>query len=475
MSTITAPTPGATPAVGVRERRRARAAPLALVFAALLFIFPSEVALAGPLRSNGSPARLVGMVAMVLLLLDLLRARRSRQAVAPATVVLVLVYLVHALFSYGWMTLHGQHDPAGLLRVLLFAVSACGIALYAAVRVTTVDGVQRVVGVLIAGCSLSSVVAVTQAVGSPVRWGTLVTLPGFVQVAGISGGDARLGFRRVLGTASHPIEFGVVLACALPLAVHLFRHGGSRRSRQGAALAAVLMATALPFALSRGGLVCIAVAVLVFLVVQPWTVRAGMALLGAAAVCASFVLAPNLFSALVRLFADDATDPSIAGRTSDYPIVDAAFNASPWLGGAPMPPGLILDNQWLADLTARGLVGVAVFAALFALPVAGLLATAWRVRATDPRRQSLAAALAGALCALAVSGGVFDLMAFGQAAMLVFLLVGLSASVVLPPSPVGAGRGSGQEPARSASTGSPEAAMTLPSPSGTLRGVSTAP
>ena len=474
MSTIADPTLAAHASVPtVRQRRRSQAAPLALAFAALLFVFPSEVAIAGPLRSNGSPARLVGMVAMVLLLLDLLRARRTREVPSSPVVVLVLVYLVQALFFYGWVTLHGQREPADVLRQLLFAVSACGIALYAAVRVTTVRVAQQVAGVLVAGCALSAVVAVTQAVGSPVKWGTLVTLPGFVQVAGISGGDARLGFRRVLGTASHPIEFGVVLGCCLPLAVHLFRHGATRRARQGAGLAAVLMATALPFALSRGGLVCIAVAVLVFLVVQPWTVRVGTALLGAVAVCASFVLAPNLFSALVRLFADDAADPSITGRTDDYPIVDAAFNAAPWLGGAPTPPGLILDNQWLVVLAGRGLVGLAVFAALIALPVAGLLVTAWRVRETDPRRQSLAAALAGALCSLAVSGGVFDLMSFGQAAMLLFLLVGLSAAVVVRP-----GRHAQEEGwprAGSASTGRPESAQTLPSPSGTLEGASTAP
>lgn len=472
MSTITSAEPGSDALVrSVRERRRAQAAPLALAFAALLFIFPSEVAIAGPLRSNGSPARLVGMVAMTLLLLDLLRARRAKEVPSSPVVVLVLVYLVQALFFYGWVTLHGQRDPADLLRQLLFAVSACGTALYAAVRVTTMRVAQQVVGVLVAGCTLSAVVAVTQAVGSPVKWGTLVTLPGFVQVAGISSGDARLGFRRVLGTASHPIEFGVVLGCCLPLAVHLFRHGNTRRSRRAAGLAAGLMATALPFALSRGGLVCITVAVLVFLSVQPWVVRVGTLLLGAVAVCAAFVLAPNLFSALVRLFADDASDPSIRGRTDDYPIVDAAFNAAPWLGGAPTPPGLILDNQWFVVLTGRGLVGLLVFAALIALPVAGLLATAWRVRRTDPRRQSLAAALAGALCSLAVSGGVFDLMSFGQAALLLFFLVGLSAAVVVPP--VDAPQ-EGWPLAGSAFTGRPPVS-TLPSPSGTLDGASTAP
>lgn len=472
MSTVQVePTAAAPPR---RERRRPRPVTVLVLFAALLFVFPSEVALAGPLRSNGSPARLIGMVAMVLLALDLLRGRGARRAVAPPIVVLLLLYLAQAVFFYGWITLAGTRDPAGALRQLLFSVSACGIGLYAAVRARTITTVHQVIGVLVAGCTLSALVAMTQAVGSPVTWADLVTLPGFDQVSGTGGGGERLGFRRVVGTASHPIEYGVVLGCCLPLALHLVLHAATRRGRQAAAAGAGLMALALPFALSRGGLVCIATAVLIFLLVQPWRVRLATALLGALAVSGAYVLAPGLSSALVRLFADGGTDLSITGRTNDYPIVDAAFSAAPWLGGSPLPEGLILDNQWLALVAQRGLLGVAAFAALLAVPVAGLAASAWRWRTADPARASLTTALAGALCALGVSGGVFDLMSFGQAAMLLFLLVGLCPAVVLP-RPHGGTGAAGQDRVGSATTGSPEPAMTLPPPSGTERGASTAP
>lgn len=467
MSTVSVPG-AALPAQ--RERRRRPPPAALLVFAAVLFVFPSEVALAGPLRSNGSPARLVGMVALVLVALDLLRGRRERTAVAPPIVVLVLLYLAQATFFYGWRTLGGVQDPAGLLRELLFSASACGIALYAATRARSITTVHEVVGVVVAGCALSALVAMTQAVGSPVRWADLVTLPGFDQVSGTGGGGVRFGFRRVVGTASHPIEYGVVLGCCLPLALHLVLHATARRGRRLAAVAAALMALALPFALSRGGLVCIATAVLVFLAAQPWTVRAATAVLGTLAVCGAYVLAPGLSGALVRLFSGESADPSITGRTDDYPIVDAAFNAAPWLGGSPLPEGLILDNLWLDLLAGRGLVGVLAFVLLIGVPLAGLAAAGWRCRRTDARRASLAAALAGALCALAVSGGVFDLMSFGQAAMFLFLLVGLSAAVVLPPRAAG----EGHEPARTTLTSLPET-ITLPPSSSTERGASTGP
>ncbi len=460
-----------TPSPVQRVRPRRPPPTVLLLFAALLFFFPSEVALAGPLRSNGSPARLVGMVALVLVALELLRGRRGQAAVAPPIVVLLLLYLAQAIFFYGWQTLAGERDPAGLLRELLFSASACGIALYAASRARSITTVHQVLGVVVAGCALSAVVAMTQAVGSPVKWADLVTLPGFDQVSGTGGGGSRFGFRRVVGTASHPIEFGVVLGCCLPLALHLVLHAATQRARRLATVAAALMALALPFALSRGGLICIATAVLVFLTAQPWTVRAATAVLGVLSACGAYVLAPSLSGALVRLFADESTDPSITGRTDDFPIIDAAFNANPWLGGAPLPQGLILDNQWLELLASRGLVGVLAFTLLIGAPLAGLAAAGWRSRRTDPRRASLAAAMAGALCALAVSGGVFDLMSFGQAAMFLFLLVGLSAAVVLPPP------GRGEEPqglARTTFTASPET-VTLSSSSVTAPGASTGP
>ncbi len=416
-----------------RERRRPHAVPVLLAFAAVLFVFPSEVALAGPLKSNGSPARLIGLVALVLLALDLLRARRDRSVVASPIVVLVLLYLAQAVFFYGWATVHGTRDPAALTRDLLFSASACGIALFAGIRARTIATAHQVIGVVVAGCALSALVALAQAVGVPLKWADLVTLPGFDQVASGSSGGDRLGFRRVVGTASHPIEYGVVLGCCLPLALHLTLHAVTRRAKAWAAVAAGLMAVALPFALSRGGIICIATAVLLFLAVQPWKVRAGTAVMGAIALCAAYVMAPGLAAALVRLFADQADDPSIEGRTGDYPIVDAAFNAAPWVGGAPMPEDLILDNQWLVLLSQRGLVGMVAFALLILVPLAGLAAAAWRCRFADPQRASLAGALAGALAALAVSGGIFDLLSFGQAAMFLYLLVGLSAAVVLPP------------------------------------------
>lgn len=427
----------------VRRRVRSHPAPLAVVFAGLLFVFPSSVVVAGPLLSNGHPMRLAGLVALVVLGLDLLRRRTGATPAVPATVLVLLLYLVQALFFYGWDALDVDSEPAGGLRDALFTVSACGVGLYTALRVTSLRTATGVVAVLVAGCSLNAVVGVLQAVGAPLVWARLIALPGFQLVGSVRGTGERSGLVRVIGTAGHPIEFAVVLGCCLPFAMHLALHARSRGGRQLAAGAAVLMALALPFALSRGGIVCIVVSTGVFLAVQTWGTRVtALAAVGVAA-CVAYVLVPSTSRAVVELFTGTEDDASIRGRTDDLPLVDAAFNAAPWLGGSPLPPGTILDNQWFVVLVTRGLVGVAVFALLLLVPAAGLLVAAWRSRRLDRERQSLAAALAGCVLAVGVSGAVFDLLSFGTAAMLLFLVVGLSAGVVRgAPQPAEAAEGS---------------------------------
>jgi hypothetical protein len=432
---VTAHTPVAGPAgpPAARQRIRSHSAPLAVAFAALLFVFPSSVVLAGPLKSNGHPLRILGLMTLVVLALDLLRARREDRIALHPTVVLLLLYLAQALFFYGWAAddpTADAEDAAGDLRSLLFTVSACGIALYTATRVTTLRTATGIVAVVVGGCTLNAAVAISQAIGAPFVWARIIALPGLSFVGSVRGVGERAGLVRVVGTAAHPIEFAVVLGCCLPFAVHLALHARTSRGRQFALGGAGLMTLATPFALSRGGLICIAVSVLVFLLAQSWSTRGAALLAGVVAACVSYVLVPSTYRAVVELFTATSDDASIRGRTDDLPLVDAAFEAAPWLGGSPLPPDLILDNQWFGTLVSSGLVGLGALALLFVLPVIDLLATAWRVRRTDRERQSLAAALAGCMLALAVSGAVFDLFAFGTAAMLLFFVIGLSAGVV---------------------------------------------
>lgn len=423
---------------GRRLRVRKEAASLSLLFAAVLLFFPSEVVVAGPLMSNGAPARLIGTVALLLLAADLLNFRKARTTAVSSPVVLLLVYLVGALFLYGWSAFRGDDDSAESMRTLLFAVSSCGIGVYTAVRVRTLATAHRIIGWVVAGCVLSALVGIVQALGAPLIWADVVTLPGMSTAGNSQGLGFRNGMVRIFGTAGHPIEFAVILGCCLPLAIHLGRHSATALARRASYTAAAVMALALPFALSRGGLICIALSMLIFLSMQGWRTRVVTGVAGLVAVAAAYVAVPSTYQAVEALFSNAADDPSVTGRLDDYPLVDAAFNASPWLGGAPLPD-LYLDNQWLVTLTQDGLVGVVFLAALFVVPTLSLVKAARTFRTSDPLRASLAAALAGGVVAIGFSGTVFDLLFFAQVSLLLFLIIGLSAVVCRAPSGTGQG------------------------------------
>ncbi|CCH85913.1 putative O-antigen polymerase [Modestobacter italicus] len=422
-----APPPGAGPP-----------AALAALFCAVLFVFPSEVVLAGPLKSNGSPGRLIGFVALLLVALGLVRGRGRLQVhhrVDPV-VVLVLLFLAQALFSYGVETGRTLNATAAAtsLRYVLVLTAGVGIALLIAVAVRDLTGARRLLGWLVAGSVLNAGVGLVQAMGATLSWADVVRVPGMAFTSNPGQLRERLDFVRVLGTTSHPIEFAVCLAVTLPLAIHLSRFAGTPGRRVASAAAAGVIALATPFALSRSGLLCIAVGLLLYVPfatrAQRWAVLAGAVLAPALAV----VAVPRVVDAFVELFNGVATDSaaaddSISGRLADYVGVQEVFDRSPWLGGVLTSGDGVLDNQWLGFLVRGGLVSVVGFAALLLGPVTCNVIAA-RLDPRDPERSSLAGALVAGLVASGVAAYTFDTLAFQQSALLVFVLVGLTSVVV---------------------------------------------
>jgi hypothetical protein len=409
-----------------------------MTFCAVLFVFPSEVVLAGPLKSNGSPGRLLGFAALTLVALGLVRGHRRAQTgsrVDPV-IVLVLLFLAQAVFSYGvesGRTL-GATAAATSLRYVLVLTAGVGIALLVAVAVPDLAAARRLLGWLVAGSVLNAGVGLVQATGVDLSWADVVRVPGMAFTSNPGVLRERLEFVRVLGTTSHPIEFAVCLAVTLPLAIHLSRFASTvgRRLASGAAAGAIALAT--PFALSRSGLLCIVVGLLLYVPfatrAQRWAVLAGAVLAPAVAV----VAVPRVVDAFVELFSGVATDAaaaddSISGRLADYAGVAEVFDRSPWVGGVLTTGDGVLDNQWLGFLVRGGLVSVTGFALLLLVPLV-LNVSAARAAPHDPERSSLAGALVAGLVASGVAAYTFDALAFQQSALLIFVLVGLTSVVV---------------------------------------------
>jgi len=237
-------------------------------------------------------------------------------------------------------------------------------------------------------------------------------------------GDVALA--RVAGTASHYIEFGVVLAMLLPLAVHRLIFAKNLGQRQSAWVMLVPIACGIPFSISRSGTVGIAVALAVMAVVWPWRFRLRALLAAMVAIVVFRLLQPGVLGTIRSLFANTENDPSVQDRISDYAYVGAMFPERPWLGRGPgtfLPDRyILLDNQFLYTAMTSGLIGVAAFAGLF---LGGyFVARSVRLRGADSETRHLAQCLAAGLLAGLVCSATFDAFSFATFTGVTFLLLG---------------------------------------------------
>ncbi|WP_221654687.1 O-antigen ligase family protein [Actinotalea ferrariae] len=394
---------------------------------AVYLVLPGELALVGPLRSNGSPLRLLGLLALFLVLAGFLRADTRLRARPVAWV--AVAYLGFAIVA--WTTantrLLSADQSAQMDRSVLIVLSGVGITLLGAVVVRDLRDAHRLVGWLAAGAVLCAVVGGLQFAGVIDKWADIVELPFMTTVVSPMGVVDRLGLNRVPGTTSSPLEYSVVLAVLLPLLVHLVLHAGSVGARRAAGAAAAVVMLALPLGFSRSGLLTLAVTVLVLLVFLLPVHRLTVLLTLAFAAAGAVVAAPQIIGVFRELITGAQDDLSIRGRLVDYPEAFERFEQAPWWGNGPSDAPLmenILDNQWLVTLVRDGLVGVLGLAILI---LGGAALAAWSAGRAAPG--SPARTFNGALCAgllgTAVAAGTFDLLAFQQATFAVFLLLAL--------------------------------------------------
>jgi O-antigen ligase len=253
-------------------------------------------------------------------------------------------------------------------------------------------------------------------------------IPGLISTTELTFIRERLTFRRVAGTASHPIEFGVALAVLLPLALH--RAMSVPRLWRWVTVA--VMAVALPMSLSRSAVLTLGVTALV--IVPAWSWRRRLVVLASLPVFAAGMhfLAPGLLTALESLFTNIESDSSTHGRTEDYAVVGRFIQASPLLGrglGTFNPAKyVLLDNQYLGALVEIGAVGLTALLLLFLIG-AGTATSARRRAGDDAATAELAQCLAGAILGLAVSFATFDGLAFPTVTGLLFLLCGCAGAL----------------------------------------------
>jgi O-antigen ligase len=262
------------------------------------------------------------------------------------------------------------------------------------------------------------------------RWDAaalLRSLPPFEALAQ-SGISTRGSLNRVAGTAAHPIELGVVSAMLLPLAVVIawLEHERSRLSRY---LPILLMGLAIPFAISRAGVLALAVCTVVLLILLPNRERLRLLAMLPVGLVIVFMVAPGILRTFTVFFGLGTADPSITGRTRDFDTVADMITASLWLGYGPggYPLNEWLDNQYFVTVLDLGLIGLAGLLLYLVVPILAAMNALRNSPAIETRM--IACSLIGALAAAVVCFGTFDAFAFPMMGWVLALLVGFCGAI----------------------------------------------
>jgi hypothetical protein len=308
-------------------------------------------------------------------------------------------------------------------RVIFLHLAYLGVAMLAVDALGSRDRITTLLERLVLIGGLAAFIGILEFAFSGFNYRQVMLLPGLTTNVDVVS-DTRSGFDRIAAASSHPIEFSVVTAALVPLALHFVLHAERRRWRFSLALLALL--TAIPMSISRSGVLTLAVALCVYSVALSARGRLNAIVLGIIGLGVFRALVPGLLGTVTSLFRDVSTDPSIAGRTDDYASIPVLMDGHWWWGrglGTFLPDVyFFLDNQYLAALLQGGVVGLT---AIVALHVVGLgTARGVRRRGTDLALRSEAQALTATIASLGVAALFFDAFSFRQSAFLLFLTVG---------------------------------------------------
>jgi len=411
------------------RRTQGDAVTVLTVFAIALFLIPSNLVV-GPLGAAGTPAGLLGL----LLFLWWILARQvpglgTARGFQPIRLTISL-FLGAVFASYAALAMRPSFgiEISGANREILSLIGLAGGAFVAA------DGIPSMGGLQVLARRIVALVAIIAVVGI-IQFATGFDPSKYLRLPGLSVNSVRPAFfpgsfRRVSGTAGHPIEFGMVLAMALPLAMWLVLDTPEgRRPRWKGALVVIAIAT--PMTLSRSAFFGLAFGGLMVLGGWSWKRRRqGFAMLVAYGMVMQ-VLVPGLLGTVKGLFLNIRNDPSFQGRTQDYGHIGEFIRQSPFFGrgiGTFLPKlYILLDNQYIGIIMETGFVGLFTVLLMF---LSGICcARGARKRSSDPSVRQLGQSFAASVLIAMTSFITFDALSFAMVTGVVFLLLGCCGAI----------------------------------------------
>ena len=428
MSRLSPAVSRAAPTDHIGPRRGIDGLTVLTVYLVLLCAVPSGLTIA-PLGSSGRPSTVWALAATLWWCWHQLQ-RQVPLARGPRMVPTALITLIAvAGISYGCAMLRGlpadEVSPAdnGILRLAAWA----GILLVGTDGLSSADELRILLRrIAWAGGALAALGILQFLTGSLLL--DLWHLAPFTtwDMPNAAGLDQRAGFIRASGTAIHPLEYGVVLAMAFPLALVVATENRSvHRLLPWVPVGLITVASLV--SVSRSTLIGLAVGLLVML--PTLSRRARLSVIGIGAVLAVLlaVLVPGMLGTIRGLFTGLVADPSTASRTSSYDAALDFMSRFPLVGkgfGTFITRYHIFDNQYLLLSIELGILGLAAFVALL---IAGILSAARARRSsTDRRDRQFAQALIAALTAGSLMMAFFDGLSFPMSAGMLFLVLGLA-------------------------------------------------
>jgi hypothetical protein len=400
---------------------------LLTVFLALTFAVPPRFTFAhlGPM----TPALLCALLALGMWVQAKLdpgaRIHRGFQPVRLG----LLLFTASSLIGFGVASTRAltHQENAGAIRYPVVMLLFTAVSLVAADGIASRDRLDALLRRLVLFAACVALLGVVEfVIGHSPLLG--LHLPGFRESTSQLNVRARSSFSRVAGTAMHPIEYGVVLAAVLPIALHYALHAPAAR-RQSAWLQAGLVATGVPLAVSRSGVLGVVAGILV--IAAGWSGRRLLNFGTAIAVyaAATRLIVPGLLGTLAGLFKYFGQDSSIQERTADYSGIGELLHNHLLLGigGGTFNPYdyFVLDNQYLGSLVTGGLVGLVALAGLFGLAMGAARGASRRAAdAHDAETAHLGRALLASITVFAVTWATFDGFAYKQATGVLFLVIG---------------------------------------------------
>ena len=419
-----------------------------VLYAACLLCIPSQL-IFRPLGAPGTPANMLGMAALGWWAAATLGGLNPVKRFTPTRIV-VAVLTCAVLASYASGMLNGWYAPPNVRqetdefwtlvppsvaettgamisaadRGLLSFAAWMGIVLMTAEGLRSWRDIELVVEwVVWLGTFVAAIGILQFATGLNIA--AFFTIPGLSANSEFGGVVSRSVLNRVSATAVHPIEYGVVLAGILPLAVHrMIRRWG----RPLAVVPALVVFVGCFMSVSRSAVIVVGVSMIVLLVGWPRQWRTRALLVMPFAIVGLRLAVPGLVGTLISLFKNLLNDPSISGRTSDYTVVFSVVDDNPFFGRGlfTFVPRYyrIVDNQYLMFGVELGLVGL--LAMLLFLSVSFFQAFAAHRSALESSSRDLSLAISASVAGVLVSFATFDALGFAMAAGLMMLLVGLA-------------------------------------------------